>query len=157
ASISGRGRVSRPGQQIWLSPSRRPGVPDLPQVFPPAVQKGRHKRGGPMAVGQVFLSEFFWNLSTPVGHGQANRTDDVELVRFGYHMMRIASDIHLATPKLRDALRQMRRTGDFDTDLDTVIRAHQAQKKIPIDGKVSVAHLTVANRGRYDGHHTWII
>src|SRR5262249_13254716 len=100
---------------------------------------------------------FFWNLSTPVGLGQANRTDDVELVRFGYHMMRIASDIHLATPKLRDALRQMRRTGDFDTDLDTVIRAHQAQKKIPIDGKVSVAHLTVANRGRYDGHHTWII
>ena len=106
-----------------------------------------------MAVGQVILNTFFWNLSTPVGLGRPNRTDDVELVRFGYHMMRIASDINLATPQLRDALRQMRRTGDFDT----VIRAHQAEKKIPIDGKVSVAHVTAANRGRYDGHHSWII
>src|SRR5262245_24766491 len=110
-----------------------------------------------MAVAQVFHNIFVWNLTTPVGAGQPNQLADVELVRFGYHMMRSARDIDKATPALRDALQGMRRTGGFDQDLDAVIRAHQQQKRTPVDGKVSVAHITSANRGRYDSTHPWLI
>src|SRR5215471_5466190 len=111
-----------------------------------------------MAVGLVMENQFLWNLSMPVGVSQPNKLDDVELVRFGYFMMRSANDIHLASQELRGALQAMQTTGVFDKDLDAVIRAHQRQKhENPIDGKVSVAHPTPINRGRFDGHHAWII
>jgi hypothetical protein len=112
-----------------------------------------------MAVGQVIGgTKFLWNLSAPVGVGQANRIDDVELVRFGYFMIRSASDVGIFSKELRDALQGMRRTGGFDNDLDVVIRAHQRHKKEnPVDGKVSIAHVTSLNQGRFDGHTPWII
>ena len=110
-----------------------------------------------MAIGQMVGRNFFWNLSFPVGTGQPNRADDVELVRFGYVMARAASDVGEFSQQMRNALAALRRTGGFDTDLDAVIRAHEAHKKIAIDGKVSVAAATVQNFGRFDGKHPWII
>lgn len=110
-----------------------------------------------MAVGQVVSGIFYWNVGAAVGAGQPNRLDDVELVRFGFVMMRSANDIHRASPQLRAALQELRRTGGFDRDLDAAIRALQAQMKTPADGKVSVAQVSAANHGRYDGHHMWII
>jgi hypothetical protein len=111
-----------------------------------------------MAVGQIIAGTFLWNLTAPVGVGQPNKLDDVELVRFGYFMMRSAPDVGAFSKELRDALQGMRRTGGFGDDLDAVIRAHQRHKhENPVDGKISVAHVTVINQGRFDGHIPWIV
>ena len=110
-----------------------------------------------MAIGLMVGRSFFWNLSAAVGTGQPNHLDDVELVRFGYVMLRSASDAGVLPASLRSIAAAMRKTGGFDKDLDAVIRAHQEFKHIPQDGKVSVANATLANHGKYDRKHPWIM
>jgi hypothetical protein len=112
--------------------------------------------GGDMAIAKVIGNKLFWNLTAAVGVGQPNLLDDVELVRFGYVMYQAAT-IEPPTPTLRAAMNKMRRAGSFGNELDAVIRAHQAEKNIPVDGKISVAQANLANQGQYDRHHSWIM
>ena len=115
------------------------------------------KDGAQMVAIATLAGQFFWNLTQPVGRGQPNSLDDVEFVRFGYVMMRASPAFGGPPPNMVEPLRLMRRSGSFDSDLDTVIRSHQAVKEIPQDGKGSVAHATAANHGRFDGKHRWIV
>jgi hypothetical protein len=102
--------------------------------------------------------EFFWNLSSEVGQGKANRADDVELVRYGYYCMGKAKDNQARlTPSFGAALAGMSTRGGFDKDLDLVIREHQKLRGGIQDGIVSVARPTKVNHGRYDLKHTWIV
>ena len=100
----------------------------------------------------------FWNLSSDVGPGQPNLPDDVELVRFGYFLMK---DNPKATngpfAALKPVLQQVTPTGAFDNALAAAIRTHQSLRGGTQDGKVSVAKDNQFNRGQYDGKHTWMV
>ena len=100
----------------------------------------------------------FWNLSANVGPAEPNRPDDVELVRFGYFLLK---DNPKATggpfTALKPVLQKVTPTGRFDNDLAEAIRTHQRLRGGTQDGKVSVARDNRFNRGQYDGQHTWMV
>jgi hypothetical protein len=100
----------------------------------------------------------FWNLSADVGPGQPNQPDDVELVRFGYFLMK---DNPKATSgpfsALKPVLQKVTPTGTFGNDLAEAIRTHQRLRGGTQDGRVSVARDNKFNRGQYDGQHVWMV
>jgi hypothetical protein len=96
----------------------------------------------------------FWNLSADVGPGQPNMPDDVELVRFGYFLMK---DNPKTTAALKPALQSVTPTGGFDNALAAAIRMHQSLRGGTQDGKVSVARDNKFNRGLYDAKHVWMV
>jgi hypothetical protein len=100
----------------------------------------------------------FWNLSADVGPGQPNMPDDVELVRFGYIMLR---DNPKATSgpfvALKAACQPITPTGAFDDALAAAIRIHQSLRGGTQDGRVSVARDNNFNKGAYDGKHIWMV
>ncbi len=100
----------------------------------------------------------FWNLSADVGPGQPNRPDDVELVRFGYFLMK---DNPKATAgpfaALKPVLQKVTPSGPFGNDLAEAIRTHQRLRGGTQDGRVSVAKDNRFNRGEYDGQHAWMV
>ncbi len=105
-------------------------------------------------------SLFYFNLSAMVGTGQANRMEDVELVRLGYFAVREGSIG--ATAELRAALQTelqaLQVSGPFGPDLDAVIRAHQRHRGGTQDNCVSPIRGNVSQNGLlYDGTHNWII
>lgn len=87
-----------------------------------------------------------------------NKPDDLELVRFGYFLMK---DNPKATSgpfaALKPFLQKVAPTGAFDNALADAIRTHQRLRGGTQDGKVSVAKDNRFNRGRYDGVHSWIV
>ena len=100
----------------------------------------------------------FWNLSADVGPGQPNKADDVELVRFGYFMMKDNPKALGGTfAALKPILDKVKPTGGFDDTLAEAIRTHQRLRGGTQDGRVSVAKANNFNRGQYDGQHVWMI
>jgi hypothetical protein len=100
----------------------------------------------------------FWNLSSDVGPGQPNKTDDVEFVRFGYFLMKDnpkAMTGQFVT--LKPILQKVTPTGPFDNPLAEAILAHQRLRGGTQDGRVSVAKANNFNRGQYDGQHIWMV
>lgn len=100
----------------------------------------------------------FWNLSADVGPGQPNWPDDLELVRFGYFLMK---DNPKATAgpfaALKAVLQKVTLSEPFGNDLAEAIRPHQHLRGGTRDGRVSVAKDNRFNRGEYDGQHTWMV
>jgi hypothetical protein len=107
---------------------------------------------------QVLMTghQFQWNLSQNVGPRQPNRSDDVEMVRFGYICFKDAVGPTWDIPrKMQTELAALRPMGPFDEDLAVVIRAHQRHRGGTQDGVVSVQRSTSTQT--YDGQHRWII
>jgi hypothetical protein len=101
----------------------------------------------------------FWNLSSDVGPGQPNKTDDVEFVRFGYFLMKDnpkAMTGQFGT-QLKPVLQKVTPTGPFDAALADAIRTHQRLRGGTQDGRISVAKANNFNRGQYDGQHIWMV
>lgn len=98
---------------------------------------------------------FYFNLSANVGAMQPNKTDDVELVRFGYKMRR-ANPKAANKPQLNELTDQMNAKGGYGPDLQAVIDEHQSGLGGPRDGRISRAQL-FSGDGLYDGKNVWII
>jgi hypothetical protein len=111
-----------------------------------------------MAKGEIVDGVFFWNLSKDVGRSCPNIIDDSELVRYGYHCMKvnIASTPRM-TEELRVALSDMKTRGGYANDLQRVIDADQQRRGTTLDGKVSVAKIAVVHKTMYDGIHSWTV
>ena len=59
----------------------------------------------------------FWNLSADVGPGQPNLPDDVELVRFGYFLMKDNPKVTNGPfAAIKPVLQQVTPSGAFDSD-----------------------------------------
>jgi hypothetical protein len=102
-------------------------------------------------LGQI---NFYFNVTAPVGVGQMNRVDDVELVRFGYKSMVKAAKVPV-DPQLKSLIDKMPYKGPFSDDVAAVIKQHEKVRGGTQDGRISRA-VTFHGTG-YDGQHSWII
>jgi len=116
-----------------------------------------HTLEGLMVEAIANNGDFFWNVNAAVGPGQPNLIDDVELVRFGYFMMRQSPEANGELKALKPLLDMLDTKGDFDQSLKNIITVHESLRGGTQDGKVSRAHVTMANRGLYDRKTSWII
>ena len=99
-----------------------------------------------VAVLRGSSAEFFiFTLSSAVGPGQADRTDDVEFVRLGFikvaeSLRRRGSAGDMKYGAFLAAVSACGANGPFDTKVDSVIRAWQSRNPgtESVDGKVSV-------------------
>lgn len=94
----------------------------------------------------------FWNITSDVGPGCPNRTDDVELVRFGYHCMGTNPRANIPADR-KAAYASVSLTGGYDSRLGEVIRLHQAGRGGTQDGKIS----SMKNATGSYGGQFWII
>ncbi|WP_139221166.1 hypothetical protein [Bosea sp. OK403] len=102
------------------------------------------------------ISTLSWNISANVGLASPNRTDDVQLVQFGYYAMLINPNSKI-TDEQRDVFSKIvlgqACNGTANDPLVAAIRAHQKVRGGPQDGHVSPTR----EGGSYDGQHTFIM
>lgn len=99
---------------------------------------------------------FIWNLTLPVGTGQPNKIDDVELVRLGYFWSMKVPAFNSAPggQKLMSMITNLGTRGGFVPLLGEIIVEHEKVRGGTQDGKITPArgHIT-----EYDANHSWII
>lgn len=100
----------------------------------------------------------FFNLDGDVGKLSRNLLADVELVRFGYFCKGISPLVKSnLSDREKKALQSLKTKGPYFPDLQEMIDAHQQVRGGTQDGKVSVGKPNIANQGKYDRDHFWII